>query len=162
MAKKPGRDVSPHPKGGWDVTKPGARRVSAHTTTQREAERRAKGIVSKEGGGEVRIRGRDGRIRDSDTVPPARDPNPSDGQAPLGVHMATPEALEEHRRYLVQAHQETQRDFNKWTWQIVRAQPDRDLEDSPPVVPHKVPTKAARTGVASTRAGIGRPHECEV
>lgn len=76
MAKKPGRDVSPSPKGGWDVTKPGAGRASAHTKTQREAEQRAKQMVGKEGGGEVRIHGRDGRIRDSDTVPPAHDPNP--------------------------------------------------------------------------------------
>ncbi|MDP3984720.1 MAG: DUF2188 domain-containing protein [Acidimicrobiia bacterium] len=28
------------------------------------------------GGGEVTIHGRDGRIRDSDTVPPGHDPNP--------------------------------------------------------------------------------------
>ncbi|MFN3256916.1 MAG: DUF2188 domain-containing protein [Ilumatobacter sp.] len=27
-------------------------------------------------GGEVRIHGKDGRIRDSDTVAPGRDPNP--------------------------------------------------------------------------------------
>ena len=40
MAKKPGRDVSPGPKGGWEVTKPGAGRASAHTRTQSEAEQR--------------------------------------------------------------------------------------------------------------------------
>lgn len=32
--------------------------------------------VVREGGGEVRIHGRDGKIRDSDTVPPGRDPHP--------------------------------------------------------------------------------------
>lgn len=76
MAKKRGRDVSPNPEGGWRVSKPGADRASAIERTQRDAEKRAKKIVGNEGGGEVRIHGEDGRIRDSDTVPPARDPNP--------------------------------------------------------------------------------------
>ncbi|MPZ91861.1 MAG: DUF2188 domain-containing protein [Actinobacteria bacterium] len=66
----------PDGRGGWRVTKPGTDRASAQASTQREAERRAKEIVSREGGGEVRIHGRDGRIRDSDTVSPAPDPNP--------------------------------------------------------------------------------------
>jgi hypothetical protein len=50
--------------------------LAIDTRTQREAEERAKRIVGNEGGGEVRIHGRDGRIRDSDTVPPGHDPNP--------------------------------------------------------------------------------------
>lgn len=70
------RHVVPSPKGGWDVKKPGARRASAHAKTQREAVGRAKEIVSRLGGGEVRVHGKDGRIRDSDTVAPSRDPNP--------------------------------------------------------------------------------------
>ena len=70
------RHVVPNPKGGWDIKKPGARRVSDHLDTQREAVSRAKTIVSNDGGGEVRIHGRDGRIRDSDTVAPGNDPNP--------------------------------------------------------------------------------------
>ncbi len=70
------RHVVPNRDGGWDVKKPGASRASAHTTTQAEAERRAKEIVRNAGGGEVRIHGRDGRIRDSDTVAPGRDPHP--------------------------------------------------------------------------------------
>ena len=44
--------------------------------TQREAEQRAKEIVGNLGGGEVRIQGREGRWRDSDTVPPGSDPHP--------------------------------------------------------------------------------------
>lgn len=80
MAKKPGRDVSPNSGDGWKVTKPGGGRASAKTDTQRQAEQRAKEIVRREGGGEVRIRGRDGRIRDSDTVAPARDPHPPKDQ----------------------------------------------------------------------------------
>jgi len=70
------RHVVPNPDGGWDVKGPGAGRASSHHDLQADAERRAKEIVGNLGGGEVRIHGRDGRIRDSDTVAPARDPNP--------------------------------------------------------------------------------------
>ena len=58
------------------MTKPGAKRASVIEPTQRGAEREAKRILRNEGGGEVRIRDEKGRIRDSDTVPPAADPNP--------------------------------------------------------------------------------------
>jgi uncharacterized protein YdaT len=60
----------------WAVKKQGADRVSDFAGIQREAEQRAKELAAHSGGGEVRIHGRDGKIRDSDTVPPARDPNP--------------------------------------------------------------------------------------
>jgi hypothetical protein len=70
------RHVVPNKHGGWDVKKPGATRASAHTTTQARAIARAKEIVGRAGGGEVRIHGRDGAIRDSDTVAPGNDPNP--------------------------------------------------------------------------------------
>ena len=74
--KSPNRHVVPSPKGGWDVKKPGTGRTVAHTETQKAATDRARRIVRNAGGGEVRIHGRDGRIRDSDTVPPGNDPNP--------------------------------------------------------------------------------------
>lgn len=61
---------------GWAVKAPGASRASAVTSTKKQAEARAKEIVKKQGGGEVRIQGRDGKIRDSDTVKRGRDPNP--------------------------------------------------------------------------------------
>ncbi len=79
MAKNSGsnnRHVVPNPKGGWDVKGPHADRASSHHDTQREAESRAKEIVGNLGGGEVRIHDQQGRIRDSDTVSPARDPHP--------------------------------------------------------------------------------------
>lgn len=76
MAPPNNRHVVPNPNGGWDVKVPGAKRASAHAPTQVQAERRAKEIVSNRGGGEVRIHGKDGRIRDSDTVAAGRDPNP--------------------------------------------------------------------------------------
>lgn len=62
--------------GGWDVKAPNAKRASGSFKTQAEAEARAKEIVGSLGGGEVRIQGRDGKWRDSDTVPPGNDPMP--------------------------------------------------------------------------------------
>lgn len=70
------RHVVPNADGGWDVVAPGGKRRSAHTDTQAEGIARAREIVRNAGGGEVRIHGRDGRIRDSDTVAPGNDPNP--------------------------------------------------------------------------------------
>lgn len=69
------RHVTPHPDG-WAVQRPDAVRASVVARTQAEAEARAKQIVSNLGGGEVTIHGRDGRIRDSDTVAPGNDPSP--------------------------------------------------------------------------------------
>ena len=71
----PDRYVTKHPKG-WAVRAPGAKRASSVQPTQREAEKAAKRIVDNLGGGEVRVQGRNGRWRDSDTVPPGNDPYP--------------------------------------------------------------------------------------
>lgn len=70
------RHVVPNPKGGWDIKKPGSARASDHKDTQKDAISRARDIVKNSGGGEVRIHGRDGQIRDSDTIAPGNDPNP--------------------------------------------------------------------------------------
>ena len=72
----PDRYVVKNPAGGYDVKAPKARRASSHHDTQGAAEKRAKEIVANAGGGEVRVQGRDGRFRDSDTVAPGHDPNP--------------------------------------------------------------------------------------
>ena len=69
------RYVTKHKKG-WGVKASNASRASSVHRTQREAEAKAKSIVKNLGGGEVRIQGRDGRWRDSDTVSPGNDPNP--------------------------------------------------------------------------------------
>lgn len=70
------RHVVPNPDGGWDVRAPDAQRSSGHRDTQADAISRAREIVHNVGGGEVVIHGRDGRIRDSDTVAPGNDPHP--------------------------------------------------------------------------------------
>ncbi len=60
----------------WAVQKAGGDRRSAFADTQKEAEKLAKQFSSNNGGGEVRIHGLDGKIRDSDTVKPGNDPFP--------------------------------------------------------------------------------------
>lgn len=62
--------------GEWRVRREGADRVSEYFDTQAEAENAAKQFSANSGGGEVRIHGLDGLIRDSDTVPPGHDPSP--------------------------------------------------------------------------------------
>lgn len=64
-----------HPDG-WAVRSSGKGRASGVFETQRKAEQRAKEIVGNLGGSEVRIQSRNGRWRDSDTVPPGNDPHP--------------------------------------------------------------------------------------
>lgn len=69
------RYVVKHPKG-WAVKGAGAERASSVHERQADAERAARQVLEKTGGGEVRILGRDGKWRDSDTVAPGHDPNP--------------------------------------------------------------------------------------
>ena len=60
----------------WNIQKEGGKRPSGSVDTQKEAELMAKQFSGNSGGGEVRIHGLDGRIRDSDTVAPGNDPFP--------------------------------------------------------------------------------------
>lgn len=62
--------------GDWTVKRESAERVSDTARTQQRAEQIAKKLSANSGGGEVRIHGRDGKIRDSDTVAPGSDRNP--------------------------------------------------------------------------------------
>jgi hypothetical protein len=67
------RYVQRRPDGSWEVVREHHDRASAVTPTQAEAIDRGREIVCNAGGGELRIKGVDGRIRDSDTVPPGRE-----------------------------------------------------------------------------------------
>lgn len=61
----------------WRVVKENSKKASATASTQGEAEKVAKQLAHKAGGGEVRIhKPQGGPIRDSDTVAPAKDPFP--------------------------------------------------------------------------------------
>ena len=52
------------------------RRRQLSPWTRAEAEARAKEILARRGGGESVVRGCDGKIRDSDTIPPSEAPFP--------------------------------------------------------------------------------------
>lgn len=60
----------------WRIIRENSGKASGFGKTQREAEQLAKRLAGNSGGGEVRIHGLNGKIRDSDTVPPAKDPCP--------------------------------------------------------------------------------------
>lgn len=75
MAKND-RTVSKRPEGSWANKKDGNERASSLHDTQRQAERTAKDMLQRSGGGELKIKGEDGRIRSKDTIPRGNDPNP--------------------------------------------------------------------------------------
>ena len=68
--------VTKNQDGGWNVKRENSERASKIVETQNIAEQLAKQYSSNSGGGEVRIHGLDGKIRDSDTVKPGNDPCP--------------------------------------------------------------------------------------
>ena len=70
---------NPTPRGGWKVTARNADRASGLFETQAAAIGRAREILGNQGGGELEIRGTDGKVRQQDTIPPANDPRSSKG-----------------------------------------------------------------------------------
>lgn len=79
MTKPNKRTVQRRPDGDYEVVKPGATRASAVATTQRDGIDRARRILGNDGGGELAVRGNNGRIRKQDTVDPGNDPRSSKG-----------------------------------------------------------------------------------
>lgn len=79
MTKANRRIVQRRADGDFEVRKPGAVRASAVTATQREGIDRARGILGNDGGGELQVRGLNGRIRQQDTIEPGNDPRRSKG-----------------------------------------------------------------------------------
>jgi hypothetical protein len=65
--------------GSYEVVKPGATRASAVTRTQAEGIDRAREILRNDGGGELAVRGNNGKIRAQDTIAPGNDPESSRG-----------------------------------------------------------------------------------
>jgi hypothetical protein len=63
------RYVRPNLDGGWDVIKAGHRRVSAHSATKEEAVGRARELAKSDGGGEVRVMNKYGKLVTRDTIP---------------------------------------------------------------------------------------------
>lgn len=75
MAGK-GRTVSRRDDGSWAKMKDGADRASGLHPTQAKAEAEARRMLSESGGGELKVKGVDGKIRSKDTIAPGNDPNP--------------------------------------------------------------------------------------
>jgi Uncharacterized protein conserved in bacteria (DUF2188) len=73
------RDVVQRDDGQWAVTKPGGKRAGAVEPTQAAAIDRGREILGHDGGGELRIHGKDGVIRDQRTIAPGNDPYPPKG-----------------------------------------------------------------------------------
>ncbi len=68
-------DYSVVPRGdGWAAVGHGNSRASSLHDTQADAYAAARDYSASHGGGEVLIHRRDGRIRDKNTIAPARDP----------------------------------------------------------------------------------------
>lgn len=73
------RTVSQRPNGEWANKKDGADRASSLHKTQQDAVNAARTNLKQSGGGELKIKGEDGKIRAKDTIPPAKDPRRTKG-----------------------------------------------------------------------------------
>lgn len=71
-----GRDriVYQRPDGSWVNQRLDAERASSVHDTQGAATASAKGMLGNQGGGELIIKGINGKIRSKDTIPPGHDP----------------------------------------------------------------------------------------
>jgi hypothetical protein len=58
--------------GGWDIVKEGHRRATAHGATKADAVEAARKLVLQEGGGEIQVLNRTGKITAESTVSGAR------------------------------------------------------------------------------------------
>ncbi len=76
MAIKPGRSVYQRPNGDWVNKRNDAERAGSVHERQKEAWDSAREMLHKEGGGELTVMGRHGRIVSKDTIAPGHDPNP--------------------------------------------------------------------------------------
>lgn len=70
------RTVSQRPNGEWANKRDRAERATSLHRTQKQAEDAARQQIRRDGGGELKTKGENGRIRSKDTIPPAKDPFP--------------------------------------------------------------------------------------
>lgn len=76
MSRKNDRMVFKTSAGNWANKKNSADKASSIHRTQKEAEDVARQMLKNQGGGELITKGRDGKIRSKDTIPPGNDPYP--------------------------------------------------------------------------------------
>jgi hypothetical protein len=76
MGKGRDRVISRRHDGTWENKRNDSDKASSLHNTQREAEQAAKEMLKNQGGGELTIKGEDGKIRSKDTIQLGNDPNP--------------------------------------------------------------------------------------
>ena len=76
MSKGRDRTVSRRPDGSWENKRHDSDRASSLHNTQGDAIDAAHDMLEKQGGGELIVKGRDGKIRSKDTIAPGNDPFP--------------------------------------------------------------------------------------
>lgn len=77
MSKDRDRSVFQRPDGStWVNQRNDAERASSNHDTQRDAIDAATTMLGNQGGGELTVMGRNGRIRSKDTIAPGNDPFP--------------------------------------------------------------------------------------
>src|SRR5262245_5476289 len=76
MSNSSGRSVYRRGVGKWVNKRNDAERAGSIHSKQKEAWDTAKNMLHHEGGGELTVMGRHGRIVSKDTIPPGPDPNP--------------------------------------------------------------------------------------
>jgi hypothetical protein len=63
----------------WIGKREGATRASVSADKQADAYQKTRDLAGRNGGGEVKLHGRDGTIRDKNTIAPKKDPRSSKG-----------------------------------------------------------------------------------
>lgn len=79
MSKKEQRHVVPTKDGKWANKKAGSKRASSVSNTQAEARSKAIEQAKKHGNTEVKVHGKNGRIRESNTYTRKNDPKKPKG-----------------------------------------------------------------------------------
>lgn len=74
--KKNDRTIYRNEDGSWSNKRNEAERAGSRHDTQREAIDAGRDMLRNSGGGELTVKGENGRIRSKDTISPGNDPNP--------------------------------------------------------------------------------------
>ena len=76
MANRKNRIVFRRSDGNWINKRCDASKASGLFTNQQDAINSARNMLRNSGGGELIVKGTNGRIRSKDTIAPGNDPNP--------------------------------------------------------------------------------------
>jgi hypothetical protein len=76
MSTQNNRIVYQQDDGQWLNQRGDDRSGATSHSTQADAIAAAKRMLQKDGGGELTVKGQDGKIRSKDTIAPGNDPNP--------------------------------------------------------------------------------------